>query len=227
MYYKHIIDTAMNVQGMMTPDEVEYLARMASQTTGQIVEVGSYRGRSAIALCMGQALRMENNPPILCVDPFESYTAISSVVKNAVYDGEVNYQLFTANTARYNIKHLRCDSVEAVKVFRDGEVKLLFIDGQHDFEHVKSDFEAWLPKLAEFATVIFHDNDEDGVKELLNLLQKDRRLLEVGGVRLMTAFRWYPNAGGEVAEDNRQGAKSAKSAKKKSATVAKHWSDDK
>ena len=228
---KYIVDTAMNVKGMISHDEVLFLANMAKETHGQIVEVGSYHGRSAIALCMGQATRMEKNPPVVCVDPFESYEAVSSVVSGVVYHGEQDYHQFANNVATYNIKHLRCDSTEAVKVFRDGEVALLFLDGQHDFEHVKSDFDAWLPKLRAHAVVIFHDNDEAGVKELLNLLGADRRWLEVGGARLMTALRWYPDAvesphpftPSPKGEGELKSKPTGKA--KKNPTAVGHWSD--
>jgi predicted O-methyltransferase YrrM len=36
-------------------------------------------------------------------------------------------------------------------------IDLLFIDGDHSYEGVKEDVEAWFPKLNEKAVVIFHD----------------------------------------------------------------------
>lgn len=226
MSFKYIIDTAMGVSGMTTPEEIEYLARLAFETYGQIVEVGSYQGRTAIALCMGQARRAEKNPPVLCVDPFENYEAVSSVAPGHRYDGEINYRQFINNVARYNVRHFRADSREVVAGF-SGEVSLLWLDGQHDYEHVKADLEAWLPKLKPQAVVAFHDNNEAGVGQLLKEMQADRRWLEIGGARLITAMRWYPDAKNTTAENAKSAKNTEKSTKKKTPTASvEHWSDE-
>jgi hypothetical protein len=47
-------------------------------------------------------------------------------------------------------------STEAVKGF-DFPVSLIFIDGAHDYESVKADFEAWFSKVMEGGIVAFHD----------------------------------------------------------------------
>ena len=66
---------AIAADGMIHPDECLLLIRLASQVReGVIVEIGSYRGRSTIALAMGsfrgQAV------PVYAIEPHENFTGV-------------------------------------------------------------------------------------------------------------------------------------------------------
>jgi predicted O-methyltransferase YrrM len=54
----------------------------------------------------------------------------------------------------------------------DQEINLLHIDGLHDYDNCKNDFETWFPKMSENGVVIMHDtiSAPDGVGRFFNEL---------------------------------------------------------
>jgi septal ring factor EnvC (AmiA/AmiB activator) len=80
------------------------------------------------------------------------------------YGEEVFIDVNACNERRYArfSRLLRMTFDEALHEFSDESIDLLHIDGLHTYEAVRHDFEAWLPKLARGAVVMFHDT---GVRE--------------------------------------------------------------
>lgn len=48
-------------------------------------------------------------------------------------------------------------SVDTANLFPDGMFDFVFVDGAHDYESVKADIQAWLPKVKKSGYLIFHD----------------------------------------------------------------------
>jgi hypothetical protein len=64
----------------------------------------------------------------------------------------------------------------AVEKFKDRSIDILHIDGFHQYEAVKLDFETWLPKLSNCGVILFHDSNERtgdfGVWRLIDQLRE-------------------------------------------------------
>jgi predicted O-methyltransferase YrrM len=67
------------------------------------------------------------------------------------------------------------DSKELAKTWDRGEFKMIFIDGNHDYEAVKADIVNWTPFLQHGGWILFHDYDitSMGVQQAVNELIKD------------------------------------------------------
>ena len=71
---------------------------------------------------------------------------------------------------------LKMNFEAALDQFEDQSIDLLHIDGSHEYEAVKSDFENWLPKVKKGGRILIHDvlveREDFGVKRLWNEIQK-------------------------------------------------------
>jgi hypothetical protein len=141
-------------QGMTSFEEVSLLYELAKKSrNGCIVEVGSYRGRSTVALGLGS---MDGNRvPVFAIEPHEEFRG----VLGGQFGPEDRGAFFRAmlDTACYQVVRLVNLSSEAVAAQWTKPVELLWIDGDHSYEGVKRDFCCWSPHLIDDATVAFDD----------------------------------------------------------------------
>ena len=114
------------------------------------VELGVRKGDSYCAFC--QAVQLFSlNTACYGVDTWEDDDVVLE---------ELSYQEYSAyhdeQYASFS-RIIRNTFDDALGSFADGSVDLLHINGRHDYEEVKHNFEAWLPKLSTRAVVLFHD----------------------------------------------------------------------
>jgi hypothetical protein len=104
----------------------------------RVCEVGSWAGRSAILMAQAGAT-------VTCVDTWEGSKNDEGC---KAYDGSRGRPLdvFRRNTVGLPITAHVGKSPEASEDFADGEFDIVYIDAEHDYESVKADIEAWLPK---------------------------------------------------------------------------------
>lgn len=123
-----------NIEGFMINNCLQWLYKTA-QTMNSVLEVGSHYGRSTHALLTGCP------GPVWAVDPWQGFTR----------EGKPRQQVFREFLTHVghfnNLAILRMPSTAAAGYFRDRSLDMVFIDGNHAYEHVKADILAWLPKV--------------------------------------------------------------------------------
>lgn len=144
-----------DVPGWLSDEEGEALYELARECTGRgaIVEIGSWKGKSTI--CLGLGSRAGNGVRIFAVDPHADY----------------RHGAFKDNIERAGI----ADLVTPVKGFSqqvadgfDEPIELLFVDGSHEEDDVREDFDKWVPKVVEGGVVAFHDTTwHPGVRKVV------------------------------------------------------------
>ena len=139
--------------GWLSKREAEFLFTLASVVArGEaVVEIGSYKGRSTIALASG----VHAGVPVYTVDP---HTGCRFEVEQGLRID--TWTEFPANVARAGatpVIPIRSTSVDAAASYGGPKVGMLFIDGWHSTEAVVTDFTSWKPHLASDPAVVFVD----------------------------------------------------------------------
>lgn len=123
---------------------------------GCIVEVGSYRGRSTVVLARGSATGQ--GAPIFAVEPHEPFVG----PRGGEFGPEDRAAFFRnmVRTGAYRHVRLLNTSSEVVAPGWNEPVALLWIDGDHSYEGVRRDFDAWAPHLMPGCDVVLDDTDD-------------------------------------------------------------------
>ena len=144
-----------DVPGWLSDEEGEALYELARACSGRgvIVEIGSWKGKSTI--CLGRGSRAGNGVRIFAVDPHADYR-----------HGEFKENIDRAGLADL-VTPVKGLSQEVVEDF-DEPIELLFVDGSHEEDDVRHDFDTWVPKVVEGGVVAFHDTTwHEGVRRVV------------------------------------------------------------
>lgn len=152
----------------MNVEERNYLTKQMKNISLKdaiIIEVGSWKGGSSIALAKG-IQKYCPSATLYCVDMFSgAYYAKTPGLEEGAKRNIL--KVFESNMKKYPHKTLVMDSLSAAKLFFDDTVSFVFIDADHSYEAVKADIHTWLPKLKKGCVMCGHDytKKEYGVKK--------------------------------------------------------------
>lgn len=148
-----INDVLADVYGFLDPAETELLYTLASQVSrgGNIVELGSYHGRSTIALAMGARLA---GATVYAVDHHPDYMAVDT--NYGMFDNQTYYENIARHGVGDVVKTINLSSVRLVQYWCE-PIDLLWIDASHEYEDVKLDFNQWSKHVAQNDKIAMHD----------------------------------------------------------------------
>lgn len=131
---------------------------------GHFVEVGSYKGRSTSFLAV-EIVNSGRQIQLDCVDTWkgnEEHQAGQPYEDSDVVNDRL-FEVFISNMApvAHVINPVRMTSLEAATRYKDLSLDFVFLDGDHGYEAVKADIQAWLPKLKPGAILGGHDYSLD------------------------------------------------------------------
>lgn len=147
-----------DIEGWLTDAQAERLRRAARRVRagGRMVEIGSFRGRSAVVLARAAAPGVE----VVCIDPHLGSDRGPQEIEADHERGEADYEAFHANLRRYGVddrvRHVRAFSQEALDAV-DGPVDLLYVDGAHRYRPASEDLVRWGARVPDEGTMLVHD----------------------------------------------------------------------
>jgi predicted O-methyltransferase YrrM len=134
-----------------------------------IVEVGSYKGRSTVAMGLTLAA-LSQAGTIYAVDPHEG---VRSGKRDRVYKGGETYNDFLDNIKRFGLeKFVRCLRSRATETRIEAPISFILIDAMHLFKNVREDFSHFEKSIIRNGLMAFHDYQDEfpGVVEFVNSL---------------------------------------------------------
>lgn len=145
---------ADQIDGWLTKREGKLLYTLASSfhTTRDVIEIGSYKGKSTILLA--SALAKHAHGQVIAVDPHKGDITLNAPKFPATLHAFTK-TIKDAHVEQY-VKLYRMTSIDASKKYH-GVTDMLFIDGLHDYDHASEDFHAWFPFVKTGGIIIFHD----------------------------------------------------------------------
>ena len=166
-----LIAKLRNVEGYLSDVEGWALYLAARRCTQQaenprVVEIGSYKGRSTIAIASG--LAESGRGSLVSIDPHKPTGKASYAREHGTLDtlAEFRANLSNAGVERY-VTSIQATSGEARRTYDMQPIDMLFVDGSHDYEDVLADIDAWSPLLADGGVAAFNDPYGPGVNRAL------------------------------------------------------------
>lgn len=143
------------IPGFLLQTEGKLLYEVAKKcpANADIVEIGSWHGRSTVWLYFGS--KSGNNAKILAVDP---HTGSPELIKQ--FGKQSSLGSFKSNPKQVGAEKLVTPPVMTSKQAApkvDKPVGVIFIDGNHSYQSVKQDFDLWFPKLINYGAILLHD----------------------------------------------------------------------
>lgn len=152
----------------------------------KIMEIGVERGRYSKKIL--QAIPGS----VWCgVDPWKAYRGYREHVTQEKLDAfylETVARLHPFHDGR-RVYPMRMDSVEATRFFADGELDVVYIDGNHTLPYVMADLQAWVPKVRPGGMVCGHDYGRRRVGHVKEAVQAWTAAYDITPWFLFTADR--------------------------------------
>jgi predicted O-methyltransferase YrrM len=155
-FVEDLLTEIETVEGYLSPNEIRFLALLAAcpTTAGEILEIGSFKGKSTIILAKSAALT--DNRGVHAVDPMIAPSETDPDLRG----DDSSFPDFKKNIEKHkvskNIEFHQKFSYELAETW-DKPLRFLWIDGDHTYKGTKLDFDGFAAHLSDGAIVAIHD----------------------------------------------------------------------
>jgi predicted O-methyltransferase YrrM len=156
--FSEALSAVAGVEGWLTDDQARRLWDCATELRppARIVEIGSFRGRSAIVMALAAAEGVR----VTAIDPHAGNDRGPREIDGYAEEAERDLRAFRANLERAGVAsavdHLRLSSQEALGELT-GEAELVYVDGAHRYSPARDDIARWGARLRPGGRLLVHD----------------------------------------------------------------------
>ena len=143
-----------DIYGFLSPGECALLYRLATAAPAgsTLVEIGSFQGKSTVSLALGARV---SGSRVYAIDPHEDLQVTSDT-----HYGMENHVALLRNLVAFEVADLvRLIGLPSHSAFAawGHPIRILWIDGSHDYEAVALDFSLWSLHLDAQGSIALHD----------------------------------------------------------------------
>lgn len=150
-----------------------YKQQVDSAVSGaHFVEVGAWKGRSTAFM----AVEILNSGKAIKFDVVDTWQGSQEHQNDLEIKEGTLFNVFKQNLAPVEgtFTSLQMTSLAAAEQYADASLDFVFIDASHEYDDVKADIEAWLPKVKPGGTLAGDDTDWPGVRKAITELLPNR-----------------------------------------------------
>ncbi len=189
--FEEIWRSVDGIDGWMSSGQARELfdAAAACHSGDQIVEIGSFRGRSTVVL----ASAVPDGVEVIAIDPHAGNDRGPQEFDGFIKEAEGDHAIFNANLAAAGV----ADRVRHVRAMSDlahdqvsGDIAVLYIDGAHRYAPAVQDIVEWGRRVRPGGTLLIHDSFSSiGVTgAIVRSLMFGSRFRYAGRARSMTIY---------------------------------------
>lgn len=145
-----------NIQGWFDFDNIYRRMVEQAHNNSHFVEVGTWKGKSASYMCV----EIANSGKKIKFDCVDIWTGAGGVYDNdSSVKNKTLYEEFISNmdSVKEFFTPIRDWSDKAAINYEDNSLDFVFIDAGHDYENIRADIDAWLPKIKNNGYIGGHD----------------------------------------------------------------------
>ena len=196
------------VTGFLTEAEARFLGMAAACTPaqGDIVEIGSFKGKSSVML--GRVARHYGLNPIVAIDPHNFNNPQLHVHRTT--PGATSFDEFQKNIKDAGVADFvspRRQYSTQVAGSWERPIRMLWIDGDHSYKGAKEDFDGFFRHVQEGGIVAFHDALHEDAGPIRVFVEEILRSDKFGAAGFVGSIAWAqfrPNDGGRFREQRRR-----------------------
>jgi predicted O-methyltransferase YrrM len=204
-----LVSKVHTIPGHLTDREARHLALLANLSVGEgeILEIGSFKGKSTILLTLAAA--STGNPNVVAVDPLTQPSKTDPHIEGNNPSRDYFFKNLRDAGVEKNVEFHEKLSEDLAKKW-DRALRLLWIDGDHTVDGVTNDFNNFAPHLAPGGIIALHDVMHGFLGPDILLIERILRSDEFASAGIVGSIGWAQK-GKPTKEQRSQNSKLANS----------------